>query len=108
MHGIRRCAEFWYTELQSHPDRQFANKICDYVMNGIPIEYDGSSEWLEIKNWPSTIEYEEQVNEWIKKHMTEGAIEGPFDEGIEIAHTSPLGAFLKKGKNKICVIHDLS
>ena len=42
------------------------------------------------------------------KHKAEGAIEGPCEIGIEVVKTSPIGAFIKKGKSKARVIHDLS
>ena len=52
--------------------------------------------------------YRKQVDEFVIKHWKEGAIEGPCKLGTEVIQTSPLGAFIKKGKQKICVIHDLS
>ena len=100
LQGISRCAEFWRAELENHPDKEFVKKICSYVVNGVPIEFQGNARETEIKNWPSACKYEKEVNQFIEKHIEGGAIEGPFNFGEDVVQTSPLRAFIKKVKKK--------
>ena len=53
MHGIARKVRYWKEQLSEHPDKHFAHKICQYVENGVPIEYTGEHLDNEMKNWPS-------------------------------------------------------
>ena len=108
MHGISKCKKFWIDELASHPDKEFKEKIVEYVTEGAPIGYEGILELKEPKNWPSAKKFSKEVDEFVIKHWKNGAIEGPFELGKEVIVTSPLGAFIKKGKEKVRVIHDLS
>ena len=107
-HGIARQVSYWKDQLKDHPDKDFAQRLCNYVEFGIPIEFEGECNNNELKNWPSSEQFKEQVNQFVEKHYAEGAIEGPFELGTDVVKTSPIGAFMKKGKDKVRVIHDLS
>ena len=107
-HGISKKVNFWEENMRSYPDPRFRDKILDYVRYGIPIEYERELEEVECKNWPSTKEYREKVDAFIIEHLSDGSIEGPFEDEKEVIRCSPLGAFMKKDKVKIRVIHDLS
>ena len=107
-HGISRCASYWCEHIKDHPDPVFASKIMKYVTEGIPIDYEGVCIQSEIKNWPSAGNFSTEVDKFVRKHSIEGAIEGPCELGIEVVKTSPIGAFMKKGKSKARIIHDLS
>ena len=74
-------------------------KTVQYVTTGIP-EYEGVCDQSEIKNWPSVEEFKNEVDKFVNKHRSEGAIEGPCKSGIEIVKTSLIGAFIKKDKSK--------
>ena len=99
MHGISACKEFWKENLESIEDQNLAQKVIKYVHERVPIEHKGEISQIEEKNWPSTEEYSEEVDAWVRKHRKNGAIEGPYEIGKGVDRTSPLGAFLKKGKN---------
>ena len=107
-HGISKHFAFWECNMRDHPDKAFRDKILDYVKYGIPIEYEKDIEWVDCENWPSVEEHSEMVDSFIREHIEDGSIEGPFFDTNSVIRCSPLGAFLKKGGEKVRVIHDLS
>ena len=60
-------------------------------------------------NWPSAMEHREQVSKIISDDLSAGRLLGPFEAPpFDNFIVSPLGAFKKRGSNKIRLIHDLS
>ena len=60
-------------------------------------------------NWPSVLEHREQVSKIIQDDLAAGRLHGPFTTPpYENYVISPLGAFTKRGSQKIRLIHDLS
>ena len=107
-HGISKQFDFWLFYMHFHKDDRFVQKILRYVYWGIGIGYKGQLDRVDIRNWPSALDYREKVTEFIQKHLEDGSIQGPYDTVPHNFRSSPLGAFMKKGKTKIRVIHDLS
>ena len=107
-HGISKCYSFWHEHVQFFQDQTFAKEILQIVKYGASIGCEGCTERTVHMNWPSTQQFYNGVCEYIATHQASGAIVGPLKAIPEGFHTSPLGAFIRKGSSKLRVIHDLS
>ena len=107
-HGISAAASYWENELKCHPDRDFADRIIDFVRNGARIGVESEVSNKVLPNWPSAVKYKEGVYSYIEKHKASGAIQGPLEIANIDFRGSPLGAFEKVVNGKLRVIHDLS
>ena len=43
----------WQTYLATHPDREFAKTLIDYITHGVPLGYTGPRHTHVHNNWPS-------------------------------------------------------
>ena len=106
---IKKDFEFWREHLHYNKDKKFVNEVLHDIVYGVNIGYNGQLVDVEMKNWPSTEMYREEVSSFISKHTKNGSIEVPFRLGDpRVRRTSPLGAFQKTNSQKTRVIHDLS
>ena len=76
---------------------------------GVSIGRSPAESVVESDNWPSAVQLAPQVTEVIMSDLRAGKLLGPF-EHPPFTHyiVSPLGAFLKRDRIKIRLIHDLS
>ena len=101
--------EVWKSYLSYHPDQQFASKLLDYLLNGVPLGYTGPRAFRLHKNWKSVQKYEHEVKHSIDRDVRLGRKHGPFSvPPFKTFVGSPMGAFIRKHSDKIRVIHDLS
>ena len=84
------------------------NLVLDYVCHGINIDYTGDRDSIYSSNWPSSKEFEIDIDNFIREFIDFGSISGPLKEIPDSFHVSPIGAFKKKRNTKVRVIHDLS
>ena len=63
---------------------------------------------VDNKNWPSAELYETDIQAFLNDRIKEGSVEFIDTQEIHEHCYSPLGAFIKKGSQKLRVIHDLS
>ena len=99
----------WRYHLRNHPNQLYVNTVLDYIKYGVPIGYTGPHYYRVCKNWPSTRELSDQVNETLIFDVNHGTKAGPFP--VPPFHHfigSPMGAFIRKHSSKVRVIHDLS
>ena len=78
------------------------------IRNGVPIGRPSASSVIESKNWPSALQFREQVSEVIRADLKTGKLLGPLYPSFPSYIVSPLAAFLKCDGRKIRLIHDLS
>ena len=79
------------------------------IRNGVSIGRPPAATVIESKNWPSALQFREQVSEVIRADLAAGKLLGPFVTPPFSSYiVSPLGAFLKRDGRKIRLIHDLS
>ena len=99
----------FFTGLQSHPDRDFANRIVHQCSYGVDLGYTGPRVSHIHQNWPSAYTHHEAVQASIDKDVSLGTKVGPFSSPPFPTQFvgSPMGAFSKRS-GKVRVIHDLS
>ena len=101
--------EFWKDcYLPIHADKKHARRICNYIEDGVPIGYQGNQCSVSCDNWPSSIKYKSEINDFIEEGLRLGRIEGPHESLPPNFKVSPLGAFKRHRSNKVRPIHDLS
>lgn len=100
--------EFWQNNLADHPDRAFADRIVSHVSDGCPVGFEGPDECIISRNWPSSLDHNHAVDEFVDSNLKRGRMEGPLEKLPPNFRCSPLGAFQKRRSNKVRVIHDLS
>lgn len=74
----------------------------------MPIGFTGDQCPVSCKNWPSSVKYKSEVNDFIEDGIKLGRIEGPHKVLPPNFKAAPLGAFKRHRSNKVRPIHDLS
>lgn len=83
--------------------------ILDSIVTGVRIGRPPADSIIINHNWPSAIEFHDQVTAIIHADLQAGKLLGPFlDPPFENYIISPLGAFQKRNSTKVRLIHDLS
>ena len=96
------------SELSRIDDPDLASLVGDMVKYGAHIGSSSHTDHVVHMNWPSTQKFRTGIQEYIAKHQATGAISRPLSVLPPGFRTSPLGAFIRKGTQKLRVIHDLS
>ena len=100
---------YWSVMLFKVFDSDKAESLLQDVVHGVAIGRPPASASVTSPNWPSASQFHEQVDRVIAEDLALGRLHGPFvDSPFEFSTVSPLGAFLKRDKVKIRLIHDLS
>ena len=95
--------------MDSCPDEELKQKVYDSLEYGADIECKGPSIGRTCENWPSALQHEEDVSQFIHKNLSLGRVVGPWTHPpCDGFIASPIGAFVRTGSNKVRVIHDLS
>jgi hypothetical protein len=103
----------WVKGLENHPDRDFAEKIINYIDFGVPLLYEGPVLNQTFPNWKSCDLLRTDVKESMLYDISRNWKVGPFKEQPFTDFVgSPMGAFTKPSTSssgkKTRVIHDLS
>ena len=86
-----------------------ADSLLDMVVNGVPIGRPPATSTVRSPNWPSALEFSDKVSVVIRTDLKAGRLLGPFTQSpFDNCLISPLGAFLKRDRSKVRLIHDLS
>ena len=86
-----------------------ADELLRAVMHGVAIGRPPATTSISSPNWPSAYQFRDKVDQVITDDLALGRLYGPFDKSPFPAEIiSPLGAFLKRDKVKVRLIHDLS
>ena len=102
-------AEYWELMLNRVYDKDTAQSIMNDLLEGVRIGRAPASSVIDSKNWPSAYDFCEKVSQVIQGDLDDGKLYGPFPSPPYSEYIiSPLGAFLKRDKVKVRVIHDLS
>lgn len=100
---------YWEAMLAKVYDSATADSILNDIVNGVYIGRAPADQVVDSKNWPSALEFREKVSQVISADLDEGKLYGPFEvPPYQNYIISPLGAFLKRDRQKVRVIHDLS
>ena len=101
----------WSRELSQHPDKSYANYICEGIRDGFRIGYDYSHECKSARgNMVSTMSNAEIVEEYLTKELQAGRVARVADPKLaKTAQISPFGVIEKKNApGKWRLIVDLS
>jgi hypothetical protein len=91
---LRRAA--WVEGLADHPDQNFANKLIEYIDNGVPLLYEGPDLNQNFPNWKSCVELKAEVETSMLYDIRKQWKVGPFaSQPFDLFVGSPMGAFLK-------------
>ena len=102
-------AGFWEVKLEGLYDDNECKALVEGIRRGVAIGREPASEIIESPNWPSAYEYASKVSDIIVEDLRCGRLHGPFETPpYKKFIVSPLGAFPKRDRKKIRVIHDLS
>lgn len=102
--------EFWRDELVFYHD----NEVCDMLQFGWPLGFDRGSVRLvntkKVKNHRGAREFAKDIDKYIRKEFSYGAILGPFSKNpfSDDLAISPLNSVPKSGSEERRVILDLS
>ena len=100
---------YWSQKIYDVLDVHKSNVILDQLLNGVRIGRPPADTQVVSGNWPSVLEHREQVSKIIQDDLDAGRLHGPFtNPPFDSYIISPLGAFKKRGSQKIRLIHDLS
>ncbi len=101
--------EFWFHNMADCQDEKLKAQIFDGLNNGVNIGCTGPMSGAVYDNWPSALEYSEDVSHTIDQDLVNGRVVGPWTSPPTSGYiASPIGAFKRAGTDKIRVIHDLS
>ena len=101
--------EYWSHFLPLVVDKDRADSIISDIVEGVSIGRPPAQGVIESRNWPSALEFREKVSEVIQGDLDADKLYGPFSSPPFPRYiVSPLGAFLKRDRSKIRLIHDLS
>ena len=106
--------EVWASRLSSHPDKDFAAEILQFIDFGVPLMYDGPILNQVFPNWKSCDILREEMKTSLLYDISRQWKIGPFaQQPFEHFVGSPMGAFSKvidklSNNVKTRVIHDLS
>ena len=101
--------DFWANNLPKLYDGDRSRSLMSQLLTGVRIGRPPADTQIVSANWPSAIEHREQVSKIIADDLGAGRLHGPFEAPpFDNFIVSPLGAFKKRGSNKIRLIHDLS
>ena len=100
----------WYQAgLDTHPDKEFVNKIISGTRYGVNINYKGPCVTRECPNWKSVDTHRTAVLASLRNDTHLGKKCGPFPfPPFDPFVVSPMGAFQRKRSLKHRIIHDLS
>ena len=88
--------QFWREHLAKCPDSKFVSDVMKDLEIGVDIGYIGEITRVEMKNWPLTEKYRDNVDRFISEQVAAGSIEGPYSlDSSKVYRTSLLGAFEK-------------
>ncbi len=88
---------------------ELKEKCYDGLENGVDIECEGHITGRVCDNWPSALEHDKEVSEFVHKNLSLGRVVGPWSHPPCDGYiASPIGAFVRSGSTKVRVIHDLS
>ena len=97
--------------LLSHPNRQFANYVCNGIRDGFGVgfNYRRSVVKQSSGNMCSIAEHGDVVEEYLQKELAAGRILGPYTtDQFPDVHVSPFGVIPKSDPGKWRLIVDLS
>ncbi len=101
----------WMKAMADHPDREFAEYICEGVRGGFRIGFDYRRAKCKAARgtMKSVREHKDVVDQYIQKEREAGRLLGPFErlDWPEV-HTSPFGVIPKSEPGKWRLIVDLS
>lgn len=101
--------EYWAKALYRVYPPEKANTVLSLISDGVRVGRTHAPSQVISHNWPSSLFYRSQVGDVIATDLAAGRLLGPFpDPPFDVCIVSPLGAFPKRGSNKVRVIHDLS
>ena len=101
--------DYWQLMLPRVYEPSKVNEILDSIREGVAIGRPPAEKIVCSPNWPSAYDFEQQVSDIIANDLAHGRLHGPFTvPPYDTYIISPLGAFQKRDKTKIRVIHDLS
>ena len=101
--------QFWRKNLGKIYEPDTAHSLLSQLNEGVLIGRPPADTQIISPNWPSALEYRDQVTRIIEDDLDAGRLYGPFrDPPFDCFIVSPLGAFPKKGSSKVRLIHDLS
>jgi hypothetical protein len=103
----------WVEGLASHPDRNFADELVEYIEYGVPLLFDGPQLNQVYPNWASCDLLRDEVKTSLRHDISRGWKVGPFPKKpFSTFVGSSMGAFSKPSKTgpgvKTRVIHNLS
>lgn len=100
---------FWEKYLPLVYPHTQAKGILNSITSGVRIGRQPTDCTIISPNWPSALEFRNEVNDIIQADLEAGKLHGPFTEPpYDRFIVSPLGAFQKRNSSKVRVIHDLS
>ena len=100
---------FWSKNLPKVYSNDKSRSVLQQLLSGVRIGRPPADTRIISRNWPSALEHREQVTKIIEDDLGAGRLHGPFEAPpFDKCIVSPLGAFKKRGSNKIRLIHDLS
>ena len=92
-------ADEWQAALKDHPDRWFAEYICNGICNGFRYNRDHKCV-SATRHMISTIQYPEVVEEYIAKEMEAGRVVRVMDKAtVERVQISPFRVMEKKRRS---------
>ena len=101
--------QYWADMLPKVYDSEKASQLFYDVVNGVTIGRPPADSSIISPNWPSATQFHDQVDKVVSEDLALGRLHGPFSESpFEFCIVSPLGAFLKRDRVKVRLIHDLS
>ena len=100
---------YWSEHLPLVYNVEKTQHLLDQLCNGVKIGRAAASVTVISPNWPSALEFHKAVTKVIDLDLAMGRLYGPFEiPDFDFYVVSPLGAFMKRDKSKIRLIHDLS
>ena len=98
-----------HTLLQTHPDKQFVNFLCQGLSFGFRVGYKGKRFPRQAKNLPSAFQQPQAIEKNLLDEVTLGRVAGPFEVSpFPNFQIHPLGLVPKKDSNKWRTIFHLS
>ena len=100
---------YWHSMLTKLYSQDKASLLLYELDNGVHIGRPAATKSIESNNWPSSLEFYDDVTKVIQEDVDLGRALGPLAEPpFDNYIVSPLGAFIKREGAKVRVIHDLS
>ena len=101
--------DYWSQNLLESHSHETTHSLLSQIVNGVKIGRVPADSQIISHNWPSSLEYRDQVTRVIEDDLAADRLHGPFRvPPFDHYIVSPLGAFPKRDSSKVRVIHDLS